>query len=205
MTKQITEFLKFKDTEYFLDHFLLEFYFQEFPERKPEGEIETCMWRGYFSDYEIVNEELFVAKLHVSRKGKYKSVLNEVFPKSKKMIWFSGLILIDQHKTMKPNTNNNFEENYLIIEIKNGNVSEIRKYNRERLIQFKSEQSEYFKLTEEYEILKEKYKIKLKQNYEYNKDKVPKKELKRYKFEQTKFDEYIDMFILNHSKEFLAD
>lgn len=206
MTIQIGEILKYKETEYFLKDFLLESYFDEFPDKKPKGEIESCMWRGYFADYEIKKDELFVWKFHVSIKGHYKSVINQVFPNSKKMYWFSGLILLNLNSYPKSNPKKTEDKNeYLIFQVKNGSVLESRNYNLEELILFKKEQTEYFKMTLDYETLKEKYKEKLLKNYESEKLKLTKKERKRYEYNHANFNQYVEMFIIEHSKEFLAD
>ncbi|WP_153395643.1 hypothetical protein [Chryseobacterium vaccae] len=65
MTQQIRDALLYKDKEYYLNNEILEYYFNEFPERKPEntGGFSAC-WRGYVAFFEIKNNELIIRKIN---------------------------------------------------------------------------------------------------------------------------------------------
>ncbi|ESU20185.1 hypothetical protein FEDK69T_30360 [Flavobacterium enshiense DK69] len=199
MTKQVSEIIKYIDREYLLKGYLLEEYFKNNPEKKPEGEIETSLWRGYFADYEIINNELFVLNLTIIKNGKYTSAIKDVFPDSRKMTWFNGLILIDENEYAN-NKNLNNETSFKLFEIKNGNISKIKTLNLDELREFKFLQLEMFKLTSEYEILKEVYKDKVIDNhkkYGNKQDRLPNI--------NERFENYLQEFIIEVSKEILTD
>lgn len=196
MTKQVPEILRYINKDYLLGVYLLEDYFKEHPEKKPEGEIETSLWRGYFADYEIVNNELFIMDLKIIKNEEYHSVIHKVFPNEKKMKWFNGLILINFNQ----NTNTQ-ELSFRLFEVKSGNISKIKDFNLEELIEFKSVQYEMFKLTDDYEIEKKTYSARIIENhYKYRnpKDRFPK-------ISNEQFDSYLQEYLLEISKEILTD
>ena len=48
MTTQIKDTLLYNDKVYYLNDYILEKYFREFPNLKPEFDgFDTAMWRGY--------------------------------------------------------------------------------------------------------------------------------------------------------------
>lgn len=199
MTKQVSEIIKYDDKEYLLNVCLLEEYFKNNPEKKPEGEIESSLWRGYFADYEIVNNELFVQNLKIIKNGNYTSVIKDIFPINRKMVWFNGLILIDENDFVNNRSFNN-KTTFKLFEIKDGNISKIKTLNLDELQEFKFLQLEMFKLSSEYELLKEDYKNKVIHNYKKysnKKDKWPNI--------NDLFENYLQEYIVEVSKEILTD
>ncbi|MEW5677251.1 hypothetical protein ABGT15_13130 [Flavobacterium enshiense] len=199
MTKQVSEIIKYNNKEYILDAYLLEGYFKDNPEKKPEGEIETSLWRGYFADYEIKNNELFVLNITIINNGKYISVIKDVFPNDKKMTWFNGLILIDENEYVN-NKTSNIKTSFKLFEIKNGNVNKIKTLNLDELREFKFLQLEMFKLTSEYEILKEVYKDRVIYNHTKYRNKQD-----RFPNIDELFEEYLQDSIIEISKTILTD
>lgn len=160
MTQQIRDALLYKDKEYYLNNEILEYYFNEFPERKPEntGGFSAC-WRGYVAFFEIKNNELIIRKINClfnQEREKYKQKLKDLFP-SKKYDWFSGLIRIDDFRG-KYNDENNEEAIYELLEIREGNLIKHWKLNFEDFNEFKKTIFIDFKTTKEYEKLFLKWK-----------------------------------------------
>ena len=61
MTQQIRDSLFYEGKEYYLNNEILEYYFNEFPEHRPQhtGAFSAC-WRGYVAFFEIKNNELLI-------------------------------------------------------------------------------------------------------------------------------------------------
>ena len=65
MTRQITDKLIFENKEYYLNVELIELFFREFPEKRPEFEVQcTALWRGYVATFEIKNNELLIKEIN---------------------------------------------------------------------------------------------------------------------------------------------
>jgi hypothetical protein len=61
MTRQIRDTLLFEGEEHRLNDELLEAYFNEYPDRKPQSDVElTALWRGYVATFEVVADELLI-------------------------------------------------------------------------------------------------------------------------------------------------
>jgi len=144
MTRQANDILYFENQKIYLNDFILEEYFNEFPEKRPENDfISTAMWRGYIAEFEIKDNQLLVLNKD------YK--LGDLFPNNGKYEQYSGLIRIDNFRgefDLEPE-NGIFE----YLEIVNGNFIQKRVYNYKELQDFKKEQYEYFLISEEIEIL----------------------------------------------------
>lgn len=153
MTRQIRDKLVYEDQEFYLNVELLEQYFREFPEKRPEFEMQcTALWRGYVAIFEIKNNELTIKELDwlTDIDFKMKSLRNEIFPNNK-FEWYSGLIRIDDFRgefDLEPE-NGIFE----YLEIIEGSFKQKRVFNYLELQEFKKEQYEYFLLSEEIENL----------------------------------------------------
>jgi len=146
MTHQISDILIYESQEYHLENELLEKYFAEFPEKKPERKIvESCIWRGYIATFEIVNNELQVKDIQLLLNSSYESnsIVDQVFPKNNKFEWFSGLIYLNSSKK------NSDENNLEFLEIRNGNFIRKRTMNSEELQRFKIEQFQFFIISED--------------------------------------------------------
>lgn len=153
MTRQITDKLIFENKEYYLNEELLESYFREFPEKKPEIKIScTALWRGYVAVFEIKNKELLIKEINWLTDVNFnlKSLREEIFPNNK-FEWYSGLIRIDDFRGEFDTEPQNGIFEYLQIE--NGNFIQKRIFNYDELQKFKKEQYEYFLLSDEIEII----------------------------------------------------
>lgn len=153
MTRQIKDTLIFENQEYSLNVELLESYFREFPEKRPEFEIScTALWRGYVAVFEVKNDELLIKKIDwlTDIDLNMKSLRDEIFPNNK-FEWYSGLIRIDNFRGEFDEEPRNGIFEYL--EIENGNYIRKRVFNYDELQNFKKEQYEYFLLSEEVETL----------------------------------------------------
>lgn len=173
MTRQITDQLFFEDRQYELNVELLEEYFREFPEKRPEFGIScSALWRGYVAVFEIRKNELLVKEIGwlTGIDLTMKSLTEEIFP-DRKLTWYSGLIRIDDYKEefdLEPE-NGIFE----YIQIENGNFIRKRTFDYKALQAFKKEQFEYFLLSEEIETVYEFWR-KNNQNGIINKESLKK-------------------------------
>lgn len=155
MTHQIRDKLIYEHQEYYLNVELIEPYFREHPEKRPEFEIScTALWRGYVAVFEVRNNELLIKQLDWLTDVDFnvQSFRNELFPNNK-FEWYSGLIRIDDFRGEFDEEPENGIFEYL--EIENGNFKQKRTFNFEELQAFKKEQYEYFLLSDEVESLYE--------------------------------------------------
>jgi len=108
--------------------FPMESYFIEFPEKRPPSP-HSALWRGYIASFEIIQNELWVIDIEwnniFSNVRGYQTIIGELFGVDRiKIDWYSGFLVIPQGERI------DYEsvswdldyENYLIIEIENGNV-----------------------------------------------------------------------------------
>lgn len=150
MTKQISDILIFENKKYYLGQELLELFFMENPDLKPDvEEFCTALWRGYIASFEILNHELVIQKLeNFDGKEIHQNKYDKVLPIGRKFEWFSGLIRIDEDAgefcDEKPNMT------FIYLEIYKGDYLQTRTFNFEEHQDFKKEQFAYFKQTEFY-------------------------------------------------------
>lgn len=168
MTKQMEDLLYYQGRKYFVGTYLLESYFKDHPQKRPEIEVqETCLWRGHMATFEIREAQLFLTELEVLVEGKQysKSVLEEVFPDNQKMDWYSGLLPLEF-----PNAQLHLSQNaYKFLEIKAGNLLRERHFNRAELEQFEEEQFGWFQMTDAYKELAKWWRLK---NPDYSEERI---------------------------------
>jgi len=151
MTQQIKDTLIYENQEFYLDVELIEGYFLEFPEKRPEFEIScSALWKGYIAQFEVKNDELCINKLEwlTDIDFNMKSLREEIFPENK-FEWYSGLIRIDDFRGEFGDEPKDGIFEYL--EILNGNFKQKRIFNYSELQEFKKAQYEYFLISEEIE------------------------------------------------------
>jgi len=159
MTRQIRDILIYNGNEFELNEELLEGYFKEFPEKRPESEmVMTALWRGYIAVFEIKENQLFINQLKIFTDTKLNlKTLNNLFPNNNKFEWFSGLIRIDDFRG-EYDDENDINAVYEILEIKRGNLLNHWKLNHEDFISFKNILFDDFKKTNNYEKLYSRWK-----------------------------------------------
>ncbi len=98
MTLQRRDVLLYQEKEYALDRDILKSYFEAHPDRKPaKTGFDSTLHRGYFSEYEIKNDQLYVVDLCVNvgfdREAAEEistSVMESSLPDQTVCTWFSG-------------------------------------------------------------------------------------------------------------------
>lgn len=150
MTVQIRDRLIYSGENYYLNEELLEGYFEEYPEKRPESKVScSALWRGYRATFEIKDEQLLVDKLEMFADiDPNLKITKELFPNNNKFEWYSGLIRIDEYRGEWDDENEDAIFEYL--EIYKGDLIQKRTMDFEELQIFKEYQFEYFKITEEY-------------------------------------------------------
>lgn len=153
MTQQIQDKLIYENQEFYLNRELIEEYFREFPEKRPEFTVScTALWRGYIAEFEIKNNELYINKFDVLADIDFnlKALRDEIFPENK-FEWYWGLIRIDDFRGEFDREPEDGIFEYL--EIIKGNFKQKRTFNYLELQEFKKAQFEYFLISEEIEII----------------------------------------------------
>lgn len=149
MTRQIRDKLIYQNKQYYLNDELLEKYFRNYPEKKPENMgIMTACWRGYVATYEIKNQELCIKEIDWLFLDENETNAHKLpFAPNEKFSWFSGLIRIDDYR-------GEFDDEpkdglFEFLEIKNGDFIQKREMNYDALQKFKKEQYGYFILSDD--------------------------------------------------------
>jgi hypothetical protein len=152
---QIPDKIIYKGNNYKLLSFPLDPYFKIHPEKLPKiGIVSTGLWREYIATFKLTDNQLFVEDIQIlsSVENTYKSVLNEIFPNKRfiKANWFSGLIVVAYGNATTKAVGWTIYENYVVLEVNNGNTVKEKQFNYNQYEEFKDEQFKFFKKTEEY-------------------------------------------------------
>ncbi|UUV22563.1 hypothetical protein [Paenimyroides aestuarii] len=195
-TAQYPDRIVFNNKEYSLLTNPLEKYFEKNEDKRPKGGVmSTALWRGYVATFEIIENQLYVKDIKIqiwnekSDDTEWKSVINEVFPKTedRKIDWFNGLLTLPYGELINyvHMGYGSTYENYIIIEIEKG------KYIKSKDLNFK-----------EYENLKEKqFEAYIKSN-EYLER---KKELKKDGWKQKDIDGFLRSFVTEYTEKLLIE
>jgi hypothetical protein len=154
-TEQIPDILIYNGGGYPITVNPMEGYFNEFPEKRPQIH-NSMLWRGYAAKFEIIQNELWVIDISSIETNiidrnlvlSPTSIINECLDGRNRMKieWYSGA-LVFRHG-----------EQYILLNIQNGNIISETNMDFKQFIRFKEKQYEYYRKTEEYRNLKEKYK-----------------------------------------------
>ena len=210
MTWQIQDKLIYNNEEHYLDDELLEFRIRENPKLAPKfaGGFTAC-WRGYIATYEIIDFELFLSDVNLihTEVGNEKDIfLDGLFEdrNNLKLKWLNCLIILYKNKikgSFKYPELNIYNE-YEIQEIKSGNLNDFKILNFEEYQKFKEEQYEYFIISEDYAIAKNKF---IESNLKYNEDEkkyLSKSKWKKFIFNEENFRTQVKDYILFYTKKF---
>jgi hypothetical protein len=154
-TGQEPDILIFKGKRYSLYTNPLDGYFRKYPDKKPKSDIiSTGNWRGYVATFELIDSTLFLRDIVIETNDSKKSVMNEVFPGQSAVAieWFNGLLTAPYGQLLKyvhMGYGSTFE-NYLIFEIRLGQLTKVKDFKYEEYVKFKDKQFELFKETEDY-------------------------------------------------------
>ena len=166
-TAQEPDYIIYNGEKYSLFVNPLEAYFSINPDKRPRSNVRsTSLWRGYVATFEIINKELYLKDIKVEistgdiRRTEWKSVLPEFLDgkQNLKIDWFSGLLVIPHGKLIDyvHMGYGSTYENYILLEIKNGNFIRENKMHYVEYVQYREKQYQVFKKTQEYlNILKE--------------------------------------------------
>lgn len=163
-TAQYPDKIIYNGKEYNLYSNPLETYFKDHADKRPKGGImSTALWRGYVATFEIRSNQLFLKDIEIeywdsthpkNTDTKWKSVLSEVFPDQQpiKIDWISGLLVLPYGKIVNyvHMGYGSTYENYVLIEVKNGDFIKAREFDAESYEKYKDRQFEAFKKTDEY-------------------------------------------------------
>ena len=152
--EQEPEYLIYNGREHFLYNNILDEYLKKYPEKRPKSpRWSTSMNRGYIATYEIKNNELLLKDIGINTGTTIfggsilKSVLSEFLAGEQSVLkidWFSGFLIVPENDRKNgrnagdaPCTNSwmtgggasSYYENYIIIEIKNGNFMKEMRMN----------------------------------------------------------------------------
>jgi len=166
-TAQMPDKIFYNGQEYALHSNPMEDYFEKFPDKKPKtGMVSSALWRGYVATFEISDGALVLkdiqAEVPKKDSGKsfdteWKSFLSDIAPDNKrlKIDWFTGILVLPYGKLINyvhMGYGSTFE-NYILLEINNGDFKQSREFNHKEYEKFKERQFEAFKKTGEYKKL----------------------------------------------------
>lgn len=199
-TAQEADIISYKDAKHGLLCNPLDSFFKLYPDKKPHGDVvSSSNWRGYIATWEIENQRLYLLDVTVEIRdetGKHfsltKSVLHEVFPDKNKVVadWYDGLLIIPLEKMVSyvhMGYGSSFEQ-YLLIQVKKGEVIKEKRFNNEDYFAFRRRQFQEFKKTQEYRDIVKKL----------NKDKTegrPEEDIDRFLFD----------YHIEYTSKFLVD
>ncbi|MCL2800978.1 MAG: hypothetical protein FWD28_04390 [Treponema sp.] len=155
-TVQRPDNIIYNGTEYYIDNYLMEEYFEKYPWKRPVGEwMSTGLWRGYVATYEIIDNELWLVDIKIldglyeidgAWDHKLVSVFNKYFIGGNKikLNWFNGLIGL--YKSSYSNEN----EYYKLIEIIKGDVVKEFELNNKQYFKFRGIRIKYDNIISEY-------------------------------------------------------
>lgn len=203
-TAQKPDVLIYKGKQYALNSNPLEYYFNNYPDKRPKSEIiSSNLWRGYIATFEYIEDVLYVVDIQVNATSPdwdgndlltydtvLKSVFKEVFPgKTRiKVDWYSGILVVPYGK-LKNYVHMGYASTYskyLLFATENGNLNEVRNYRHKKFLDFKQKQFEKFKQTDEFKKLFEELK---KSEYYQNDDEL---------------NSFIASYITNYTTKFLT-
>jgi len=167
-TSQFPDRIIYKGEKYALNCNPLEDFFNNNLGKRPnKGSFCTGLLRGYVGTFEISDNQLLLKDIEIivpdtlNKKTDVKSVsvIKEIFPTQDiiNVDWFSGLLVIPYGKVV------NYVhmgyastyENYYLLEINKGKLIKERKLNSKQYDQFRENQFQAFKKTNEYKKQKE--------------------------------------------------
>ena len=164
-TRQIPDKIIYNGKKYELWHSNpMESYFKKYPEKYPKEDrsSSTALWRGYVATFEIKGKQLYLSDIEIYTRGKnadselkWESVLNKIFPnQTLKIDWVTGLFVLPVGKIVEepqrygdPPT----YENYILLEMDKGVLKKEKQFGYKEYEDFKKEQFDAFKNTDEYE------------------------------------------------------
>jgi len=173
-TAQSPDKIIYNGREYNLNVNPMEIYFNNFPERRPQPSLRsTALWRGYNATFEIIQNELWIIDIKIEVQtsntearrftSEWVSVINECLNGNSRMKvnWYNGLLVIPYGEII------NYVhmgyastyENYFILEIHNGNLMRELNMDYRQFLEFREDQFESYKRTEEYRLFIERNRI----------------------------------------------
>jgi len=137
-TVQIPDRILYNGKEYdLLRSFPMEYFFEKYPEKRPEW-IISLLWRGYVAAFRVKNNQLYLRDIGVlvpNRGGfSLESIFDELFPnqESVKADWITDTLVLPDGKRTRNTRYDSRYEYYILLEIENGNlISEKRLNHRE--------------------------------------------------------------------------
>ena len=125
-TYQAPDTLIYNGVRYRLHTPITNRYFVQHPEKRPTSQnvsVSSANWRGYFATYELIDDEVWITYISI---GARRNLVSEIFDGKDraKVYWFTGRLIAsygdwaeihESHMTVP------LFENYLLIDIRNGN------------------------------------------------------------------------------------
>ena len=210
MTFQIRDILYFEGEKYFLEQELLESKIKLDLRLEPKLKgISTDCWRGYVATFEIINSELILTDLILvenTNELDKEDFLNKLFENNnkQKVVWLNSLIVL-YNKVLKfrfPEVPSSHDyEEYIILEMENGNLKDFKLLNLSEFNSFKQKQFNYYISTKEYLEYKTEYEIARIKSDNEKRMKTKNNKDKRYKFDEIEFKKLILENILSFTNK----
>ncbi|WKW47210.1 hypothetical protein P3875_03875 [Myroides sp. JBRI-B21084] len=139
----------------------MEQYFRYYPSKRPiVNKDSTILNRNYVAVFEVINKKFYLNNLFISgtnSKIKNQSVLTQINSKNEPMFlnWINGLfdIGISGEKFVKNDSITPVYDNYIVFEVKKGEITRTENFTYNQLKLFKDYQLRRFKQTIDYDKL----------------------------------------------------
>ena len=163
-TAQFPDRVFYEGEMYMLHTNPMESYFIKHPDKRPRGNVmSTALNRGYVATFEFKTNALLLKdiKIRISEDkddGKWvtswKSVRDDFVPKDGTLLvdWFTGILVLP-HGTIVEYVHGGYGStysDYILLEIKEGRLKDKRAFDHKQLKEFKKQQFQAFKETEDY-------------------------------------------------------
>lgn len=194
-TAQYPDKIIYESKEYNLLSNPMESYFSKYPDKKPKGGgISTALWRGYVATFEITDKALVLKDVQIQtghEKGEqnWKSEKDTVVTngQSLKIDWFTGILCLpfgERVKYVHMGYGSTYS-NYILLEIKKGNLTGERKLDAKQYEIFKEKQFQAYKKTEAY--------------------KEREAQMKKSGDSQEFIDSFLRVFLVEYTSEFIDE
>ena len=148
---QIPDKIVYNGKIYDLENRLLESYFKQYPEKRPEVKRRThYLRRGYVATFEIKDNQLYLKDIEILINNPrlicsdtiWESVLNEVFPnqESVKMDWITGSLGTScwfWRRCVTADDRCEYNRNGILLKIKEGKLKKTKKVSRKKMKKIK--------------------------------------------------------------------
>lgn len=124
--QQVSDTIYINDVSLELHSYPLDDYLNQFTPSRKFDALNSACWRGYFTTWKLISQELFLVELEANMKG-FKMGLEAFMgtPNQIKADWYTGQLIIPVSTVIYNSENTTKYPDEIRIEVFQGNVSKI--------------------------------------------------------------------------------